>query len=325
MKLEQIYYGSNEKSLGYSCLNCSADGKEFVAFVEKVCAAIGTPDGFTKTKDFFVSTFYNNFCVMIKVFTGNKDFAGRSGALVFHALIGKKSDCKNYNITVASLNQSNYFNVQVSEIIESIEIKSPLSETEKQVLPANIFAAVNKNEKVAITTSEPLNKIGEAVCFSKELAYTKSFATMCYNSESELDIVCLSQEVSAPNNRKLFQPSGRMIIGNQAVQKKINQSKPENKKIETRKNKNKMIKLVLTISIILNIILGYNLLNSPKEKIKFEGKIIVNPTNQISARTRKNLEVSNFLDSASEYINFVNKNFVDKNKLNTKSKKESSK
>ena len=103
--LNQALYG-RDPIRGYRLFASSESS--FNQTVERLCSAIGSPDGISSIEPFYLNYIENGYRFMISCCIGNPDDSGRK-TLFFHAFIGKHQELINKRFGIGSLIHQNAF------------------------------------------------------------------------------------------------------------------------------------------------------------------------------------------------------------------------
>jgi hypothetical protein len=271
--LHQAFYGRVQT--GYRLLASSCP--EFNQRIEQLCTAIGTPDGTSVVEPFFLNYIEGNNRFMIQCCIGNQDDAGRK-TLFFHILVGNHSQLKQSRMGIASLIRNKLFESK----LPSGPILDVSLEEDSYSLPWGNKSLVWNNDKLAIISNKPeLNLLTGTL---KGNIDNISWASFSFHPLDSFTIYVISEYVPRPTDRKTVATDGTVAAIPQKQQKPIQAGIPKTS-VSVNKEKSKQpsgIKsIILVLSLIANIVLGY-LLIQPRnvQQTQTEPKTDIKPIEQ---------------------------------------------
>ena len=252
--LHQAFYGRVQT--GYRLLASSCP--EFNQRIEQLCAAIGTPDGASVVEPFFLNFIEGDHRFMIQCCIGNPDDAGRK-TLFFHVFIGNHSQLKQSRMGIASLIRNKLFETK----LPSGPILDVSLEEDSYSLPWGNNSLVWNNDKLAIISNKPeLNLLTGTLKGSID---NVSWASFSFHPLDNFTIYVISEYVPRPTDRKSVATDGTVAATPQKQQKPIQAESSKSscpvKRAETKQSSG-ITSIILVLSLIVNLVLGYLLIQS---------------------------------------------------------------
>lgn len=247
--LHQAFYGREQT--GYRLLASSCP--EFNLRIEQLCETIGTPDGTSVVEPFFLNYIEGNNRFMIQCCKRNPDDAGRT-TLFFHVFIGNHSQLKQSRMGIASLIRNKLFETK----LPSGPILDVSLEEDSYSLPWGNKSLIWNNDKLAIISNKPeLNLLTGTLKGSID---NISWASFSFHPLDSFTIYVISEYVPRPTDRKSVATDGTVASNPQMHQKPIQAGIPKSTgsvNMEKSKQTSGIKSIILVISLIVNIVLGY--------------------------------------------------------------------
>lgn len=255
ISLEQAFFGSDRE--GYHVLGISEPS--FSRTVEKICSAIGTPDGFSEVSPFLISWPDGANLFMICCRLGNLDPSGRR-TLFFHALWAERRECEANGINASVLLRGNVF------------VGAPAKECQPLSLDCGELSKSSGTKPVFPWRGAPLTILSHAPCNDLleaqvgQRSTSIPWASFSFSELPEFRIYALSKFVLPPSDRDCCDISGKIISRAQGEGRTVEMSEKPFPASGNRKPAGKLLPAVLIISLILNVFLCYRLIcRQPRE------------------------------------------------------------
>lgn len=241
LTLNQAFYGRHSEK-GYRMFASSAP--QHNATIERLCAAIGTPDGSSNVEPFYINFIENGYRYMISCCIGNPDDAGRK-TLFFHAFFGNHEELKKSGIGIGTLVQEQLFKTQY----EPGPVLPVAIEDSNYTLPWGKTSLTWNNDKLAIGSNKP--ELSVITGILKNNIDSVSWASFSFRPLNDFQLYIISKFVSFPQDRKCTSLDGEIL--SQPV--KRSNAPASSGKVEIKSRKKGKFGLFLTISILINIVL----------------------------------------------------------------------
>ena len=249
LTFEQAFYG-NDRS-GYHILGNSDPA--YSDAIERICGAIGTPDGFSEVSPFLISTTSGGMLVMICGRMGAPDSSNRK-TLFFHALYASQTLCENAGINAFRLLRAGKFAESPEPNCGQVTMEFAQDDP-KSASPPFTW----DGEKLALICKAPANDRMEALLGDK--AACVSWASFTFAPLADFRIYAISEYVSTPEDRVCRDTNGKALFQpNQQKNTPTMKNRPsENSGSIPQPTKHNHILaifgILLGISVALNIIL----------------------------------------------------------------------
>lgn len=240
LTLNQAFYGRHPEK-GYRMFASSAP--QHNATIERLCAAVGTPDGTSTVDPFYINFVENGYRYMISCCMGDQD-AGRD-TLFFHAFIGKHEDLKNSGVCIGTLIQEKFF----KDKYEPGPVLPVSVEDSSYTLPWGNTSIIWNKEKLAIGSEKP--DLSMLAGILKNNIDDMSWASFSFKPLNDFQLYIISKFVAFPQDRKCVSLEGEIL----SQPTKRPNGQVESGKVEIKSRKKGKIGLFLTISILINIVL----------------------------------------------------------------------
>lgn len=251
--LNQAFYGRNPEK-GYRMFASSAP--QHNAIIERLCAAVGTPDGASTVEPFYINFIENGYRYMISCCMGDQD-AGRD-TLFFHAFIGKHDDLKKSGVGIGTLIQEKFFKNKY----EPGPVLPVSVEDSSYTLPWGKTSIIWNNEKLAIGSEKPELSMLSGIL--KNNIDDMSWASFSFKPLNDFQLYIISKFVAFPQDRKCLSPTGDVLS---LPQHKYPTNKTTYEKPRPPKNKGKIIFLLFLLSVLINCIFAGVLFSRSTSKI----------------------------------------------------------
>lgn len=252
INLEQAFFGSDRE--GYHVLGISEPS--FSQTIERICSAVGTPDGFSEVSPFLISCPEGANLFMICCRLGNLDSSGRR-TLFFHALWAKRSECEANGVNASVLLRGNVFVGAPTK--ECLPLSFDCGESSRSPETKRTFPW--HGEPLTILNDAPCNDLLEALVGQKSTSIP--WASFSFSELPEFRIYALSKFVLPPSDRDCCDVSGRIFSKAQAKALPADERGKTLPASAGGKTAGKFLPVVLIISLILNVFLCYYLISRP--------------------------------------------------------------
>ena len=254
---EQAFYGSGIN--GYQVLKNSAS--QYDALIEKICGAIGTPDGFSKVAPFLINYPHGDKIFMACGVAGPPDRYNRK-TLFFHVIYGDAKKSIENNINIFALWRKGLFAGKLPETCGKIAIAP-------QEQPASVGRAPfiwNKHD-LAIQCTSPQNELLEQLLGKEVNQYP--WASFSFAPLAGFKLYAISEYAATPLNITCCDTQGNIVQNpNRIQEKKMNDSPRTNppQYPAGKKSKTAVLLLLLIISVLGNLFLLWQPTTAPTEK-----------------------------------------------------------
>lgn len=255
---EQAFYGSRVN--GYQVLKNSAP--QYDSIIEKLCGAIGTPDGFSKMSQFLINYPHGDMIFMGSCVPGPPDRYNRK-TLFFHIIYGSVQKNIDGNINIFSLLRNNNFSESQPEQCPQIAIAK-----NEKINFADSAPFVWNKKPLAIQCDSPQNELMEQLLGREVNNY--AWASFSFAPLSNFRLYAISEYSSTPVNIDCCDVQGNIIQNKEQFKKKVESDKQQEKKVvEKHKKRNLLLPLFLA-SLLANVFLLYQNLSSSSKIIEKE-------------------------------------------------------
>ena len=242
IKLDQFFYGRDSVK-GYRLLASSNSAHNQV--VERLCAAVGTPDGMSKMEPFYINHIENGYRYMISVCAGTSDDNGRE-TLFFHAYAGQHQELIQAGFGIGNLIQENAF----SNSYKNGPVLPASFEETTSSLPWGTTPIVWDKQNLAIQSSKPELPIITGLL--KNEIDNVSWASFSFRPLDFCRIYIVSEYVMMPQDRKCVSTEGKTLNS----QRKKEISNPSNANNISVSPKSMSFRIPFLISVIVNVVLA---------------------------------------------------------------------
>lgn len=275
IQLNQAFFGNAQS--GYRLL-ASTDNR-FSTDAAFFCNAIGTPDGFSEIEPFLFSVPKDNSLLMFCCQSGMPDASGRK-TLFFHAIIADRKMADDFNVNAYTLYEAGYFSKSLIANCRPIELAKPL----KQSNGASGSFGWN-GESLAIVSGKPETTLIKGLLGNS--INSISWSSFAYQPLDNFRLYVISKYVNRPRDRKCILPSGEILPNSsrEASPPKANQSStiPQS----SRGGNSRISKMLLVLSVLVNLVLAYILLTTPQTRVVTKEVIKEVPVEKIVYRGRE--------------------------------------
>ena len=242
---EQAFYGSGIE--GYQVLKNSAH--QYNSVIEKICGAIGTPDGFSKTSAFLINYLHGDMIFMGRCIPGPPDRYNRR-TLFFHIIYGNIQKNIDGNINAFTLLRNNVFIDRVPEQCSQIAV----AKNEKLNF-TNESPFIWRKTPLAIQCNSPQNELIEQLLGKDVNDY--SWASFSFAPLPNFRLYAISEYSSTPVNIDCCDVKGNIIQNKEQFKNKVESEKQqENTVVEKYKKRNLLLPLFIA-SLLVNAFLIY--------------------------------------------------------------------
>ena len=241
LTLNQAFYGRHSEK-GYRMFASSAP--QHNATIEKLCAAVGTPDGSSNVEPFYINFIENGYRYMISCCIGNPDDAGRK-TLFFHAFVGNHEELKNAGVGIGTLINEQYF----KNLYEPGPVLPVSIDDSNYTLPWGKTTLTWNNEKLSIASNKP--ELSVITGILKNNIDSVAWASFSFRPLNDFQLYIISKFVSFPQDRKCVSLEGEIL----SQPTKRSSVQTSSGKVEIKSRKKGKIGLFLTVSILINVVL----------------------------------------------------------------------
>ena len=272
IKLHQAFYG-RDPNRGYRLL--ASSNTNFNQIVEGLCAAVGTPDGISDIEPFYINYIANGYRFMISVCNGNPDDGGRK-TLFFHAYIGNHQELCSADFGIGLLIHNNAF---ASKYTSGPVLEKTFEENAFSLPWGKTSIVWRRGEKLAIRNAKPDLPLISGIL--KNSFDETSWASFSYRPLDNFQLYVISEYVTLPSDRKCVSATGNLISEKKQPSSSVTkESVVPASKIVHRSKSNAVVLILLSVSIIANLIFSVVLFfhkdPQPKPEVKIvEKKVIV--------------------------------------------------
>lgn len=248
IKLHQAFYGRD--SDGYRLL--ASSNEAFNRTATELCAAVGTPDGFSAVERFYLNFVSGGYRYMISVCDGKPDAGGRK-TLFFHVYIGDHQELRAARFGIGSLIRADAFRsgYEPGPVLETTFEESSFS------LPwGDTPIVLGKGEKLAIRSSKPELELISGIL--KNTLDETSWASFSYQPLDGFRLYVISEYVALPGDRKCVSTAGE-VIGKRPLPPR--DASPE-RQTSSSCGFRKIWPVLFVVSLLANVLLGFALYSS---------------------------------------------------------------
>lgn len=252
--LQQAFYG-RDPQVGYRLLAASDPTHNKV--IERLCAAIGTPDGVSTVEPFYINYVNGDLRYMIRGCIGNQDDAGRK-TLFFHAYIGDHKRMRSINFGIGNLIHDGAF---LHRYEKTPALPHDFEESNYSLPWGNSSFAWDRG-RLAIVSKKP--EFTFLTGLLKGNINDENWASFSFRPLNDFKIYVLSEYAPVmPSDRKCIDTSGMLRRMEQSPLKPPSPQKTQ-QPCQRRKASNRNILWVfLALSITINILLAWKCFNAP--------------------------------------------------------------
>lgn len=257
---EQAFYGSGVN--GYQVLKNSAP--QYDSIIEKICGAIGTPDGFSKMSQFLINYPHGDMIFMGSCVPGPPDRYNRK-TLFFHIIYGSVQKNIDGNINIFSLLRNNIFSESQPEQCPQIAIAK-----NEKINFADSAPFVWNKKPLAIQCDSPQNELMEQLLGREVNNY--AWASFSFTPLLNFRLYAISEYSSTPVNIACCDIKGNVIQNCEQPPRTIEPERPHSITSSHKNKKRNFLLYFFIISLLVNAIL---LLQSMSARPKIIEKEVV--------------------------------------------------
>lgn len=332
IQIEQAFFGNGPS--GYQLLDIT--DKKYSSLVTKYCGAIGTPDGLSEVSPFLFSVPIADNVLMFCCQRGELDPSGRP-TLFFHAMIANLIEAKQFNVNAYTLYNTGCFKNHIADSCKPLILARPFEKLQSSsaifIWDGSPLAIVSAREEKNLLCSLLGNHVNEI-----------AWSSFTFQPLPNFTLYVISKYVMLPQDRKCVSSTGQILSSGPI--KGVRMMEPSMTSIQSKASKNWLslffLSMLINIVLICAIVSLYkqqNIISSPnpiknkilnredvinelRDKFPESSKIlnfdeIMNKDERLKGiieNPNKELGEDGLIDKIKEYIDFVNKEIIVKQK-----------
>lgn len=251
IQLHQIFYGHDGTQ--YRVLGSTIP--ELSSWFEELCEKIGTPDRPGVIAPFLMSVPHDGKIIMVQVKSGRNDSVGRK-TIFFHAFVVEKSKVNSYKFNAFSLQEQGLFTGSVPVDLKPLEVDYDFVISKSSPVPSLDW----DGQTLAVIAAEPNGLvIRSRLCERVNDVAWSTFSFQVLGSPFKLFV--LSDRAPRPQNLRCCDPQGKQCNVQSrtfATEQVDPKEKPQPCRSAGKFNGNKVLLVLLALSILLNALLLVN-------------------------------------------------------------------